>query len=886
MTWWRVLVARCRALVRPERVRDEIEEEMRFHLEMRARANEREGMPATEAREAATRAFGSMTVIKETSYDIRGGGWVEAMMRDIGYALRMLRKHRALSVVVVAILAIGVGANAAILGFADRVLWRELPVSAPSELELLNGDHGWDAFSIPSYRALRQTTDAFSGLIARWRQTSTFSSGGNPERRVVEIVSGNYFDVLRLQPTRGRLISDDDDRAILSRPVAVVSDRYWRQRLGASDSAIGRRILIDDYPFTVVGVAPPGFFGVEVGVEPDAWVPLAMHPVVFHAHRSLADDDWLWLDVTGRRAPGVSEPRAQAIATAAMQRFVTSAGKEQVLIQHEIRLVPAHRGLSPLRANVTLPLVILVGVVAFVLVIVCANVATLVAVRTLARSREIGVRLALGASRLRVIRQLLVENLVLAIAGGVAGTLFAVAATRGLVHLLPPASVPTEIDVTPDARTLLLSLSLSMITGILFGIAPAVRAARLDILHVIRDEAGIRSRSRRLGARRVLVLGQLAVSLVLVIGAGLFARSLARLASAPLGLDTENVLMARINPSLNRYTSQSASTLYHALQSRAAAIAGVRAVGMSDVPLLSGGHNITTLAVRGRRQQPSDLMTLFVHTVAGDFFAATGTRVLRGRALNDRDAGPGEIAIVLSESAARHYFGDRDPVGQAAIYMGKPAIVVGVAADSRYRTVREAMPQTLYVTFDQDSNTVGIDRTIYLRTNGDPLRAQAALESVVHDLDRGLPVNDVRTLVQQQRRSMNSDRVVALLSAVAGAIALLLATVGLYGLVTFDTQQRTREIGVRISLGASHARIVTLVVRGALGLLIGGMIGGLALSRVFSRLVASQLYGVSDSDLAVAAAACAALSAAVFLAASVPAWRAARLNPVEALRCE
>ncbi len=585
MTWWRVLVARCRALLRPQRVHDEIQEEMRFHIEMRARANEREGMPAAEARRAAARAFGSMTAVKEVSYDIRGGGWVEAVLRDVGYAVRSVLKHRVLSAVVIGIVAIGVGANAAILGVADRVLWRELPVTAPAELEHLNGDHGWDWFSIPSYRALRQTTDAFSGLIARWRQTSTVAVGGDPERRVVEIVSGNYFSVLGVRPAIGRLISDDDDRVIMGRPVAVISDRYWRERLGASDTAVGRTIRIDDYSFTVVGVAPPGFFGVEVGVEPDAWIPLAMHPVVFHAHRSLADDDWLWLDVVGRRAPRVSEARAQAIATVAMQRFVTSAGKEQALIQHEIRLIPAHRGLSQLRGKIELPLVVLIGIVAFVLVIVCLNVATLVAVRAMARSREIGVRLALGASRLRVIRQLVVENLVLAIGGGILGTLFALGATRGLVHLLPPVGVPTEIDVAPDARTLALSLLLSTITGVVFGIAPAIRAARLDVAHVIRDDVGQRSRRRwRVGVRGALVLAQVTVSLVLAIAAGLFAKSLAHLASAPLGLDTESVLIASINPSLNRYTSQSALTFYHSLQARVASITGVRAGGNVSQP--------------------------------------------------------------------------------------------------------------------------------------------------------------------------------------------------------------------------------------------------------------------------------------------------------------
>lgn len=888
MTWWRVFVSRCRALLQPQRVRDEIDEEMRFHLEMRERANIRDGMPIDEAQAAATRAFGSVTQLKENSYDIRGGGWLEALARDIGYAVRAVLNQRTLSAVIIGIVAIGVGASAAILGVADRVLWRKLPVTAPGELEHLVGVGQWYSFSIPAYRALRTTTGgAFSGLIARWRQTSTFAVHGDLERRVVEIVSGNYFDVLGIRPGVGRLLSDDDDRVIMGRAVVVISDRYWRTRFGASDSAIGRTILLDDYLFTIVGVAPPNFSGVEVGVAPDAWVPLAMHPVVFDAHRSLADEDWLWLDVIGRRAPGVSSSRAQALATIALQQYVTTAGKENALVQREIRLVSANRGLSQLRGTIKMPLVVLIGIVGFVLAVVCANLAMLVAVRTLARTRELGVRLALGASRMRVIRQLVAENLLLAVVGGALGTVLAIGATRWLVQMLPPAAVPTEIDGAPDTRTLLLSLLLSAITGLLCGMSPAIRAARLDIAHVIREEVGARSRGRRrLGLRRVLVLAQVTGSLVLVIAAGLFAKSLARLAAAPSGLEADHVLMATITPSLNRYTPQSALAFYHALEARLAAVPGARAVGMSASPLLNGPetYNITTLWVRGHKR--GDPMSLLVHTVAGDFFGATGTRVLRGRPLNEGDVGPGPIALVLNETAAREYFGDRDPIGQSGLLMGKPAIVVGIVHDSKYRTAREAMPQIVYLTFDQDPSIVGLERTIYVRTDGDPRRFASALESAVHDIDRAMPVNDIRRLTEQQWRSMGSERIVALLSGIAGAITLVLAAVGLYGLVAFDAQRRTREIGVRLALGASRARIVTLVLRGVLGLLVVGSMAGLMVSRAFSTLVASELYGVSAGDVTVAVTACATLLTAALLAACIPAWRAARLNPVEALRSE
>lgn len=891
MKWWRVLIARCRALVRPERVRDEIDEELRFHVEMRTHEHIRQGMSGADARRAAALAFGSVANLKEVSYDIRGGGWAEAVWRDLVYAWRSVVKHRVLSAVIVGVVAIGVGANTAILGVADRIFWRELPVRAPGELvQLVHYTESWGSLSYPLFRGLQEKNDGFAGLFARWRQTSTFSVAGNPERRVVELVSGKYFAVLGVRSTLGRLITDDDDRTVMSSPVVVVSDRYWRTRLGADESAIGRKILIDDYPLTVVGVAPPEFFGVEVGITPDAWVPLAMHPVLFGPHRSLVDDDWMWLDVLGRIAPGQSAARAAAGATIALRRFLAASDhRSGKMTPREITFRPANRGLSPLRGNVQTPLAVLMGITALVLLIACANVATLLTVRSMSRSREVGVRLALGASRIRVVRQLLTESLVLALAGGVVGMLIGIGASRLLVRFLPPANIHTEIDVAPDMRMLAIALLLSTITGALFGIAPAVRATRLDLARVIKDDIRPRRAGRwRFGARGMLVAGQVAVSLVLVIGAGLFALSLERLVSVPAGFDANHVIMASVHPTSNRYTPSSAIAFYQALQARLTATPGVTAVGVSSVPLLGGrdNYNFTTLIVPGR-QRPADPTSLLTHNVGGDFFGATGTPIVRGRGFNAHDTRGGTWALVLNETAVRDYFGDEDPLGRSVRMFGAPhATVVGIVRDSKYRTLREKMPAILYTTFAQDTESVGLERTIYLRTAGDPAAFATVIETAVHELDRLLPVYDVRTLAEQERRSMSSERVIALLSALAGGIALLLAAIGLYGLIVFDTQQRTHEIGVRISLGATRSRIMMLVLRGALGMVIAGTIVGLGLSRGLSKFVAAQLYGVSAGDTTVVVAACAMLAAAAFVAASVPAWRAARVNPLEALRCE
>ncbi len=888
---WRLLRDRLRALLRSQRVRDEMDEEMQFHVDMRARELARGGMSPGDALAEARRTFGSTTRIKEMSYDVRGGGALEAIARDLAYAVRALRKQPLLSAVVIAVVAVGVGANAAILGVADHVFWRKLPVRDPEQLVQLRISDELPAFSYQMVRTLGASS-AFSQMAARWRQSSTFAVGETTERRVVELVSGSYFDLLGIVPRVGRLLSAADDRTVMGHPVAVISDRYWRHRFNADPSVVGRVIRIDDYPLTVIGVAPVGFSGVEVGIATDAWVPLAMHPVLFSAHRSLVDDPWMWLDVLARVGPGSSRASARSRALAALQTYAKEAGwpADNPFTSHGIDLLPADRGMSSIREALGTPVTLLIGVAGLVLLIACANVATLLAVRSMARRKEIGVRLAMGASRARVMRQLSIESLLLAVGGGVLGTMLALRGGEVLLDLLPTASVPAEVDLTPDLRALAISLGVSIVAALLFGVAPALTAARVDVASVIRDEVKLHRVSRwKFSARRTVVAMQIALSVVLVVCAGLFARTLGKLAAAPTGFDAEHVVMATIEPSQNRHTPASARTFYHALEDRLRATPGVQAVGSSLIPLLGGPETYVFRSMRAQGMpRPQDGATLLSHVVDGDFFAATGLRMARGRALNASDDAAAPLVAVLNESAVRKYFHDADPIGRAVKVGPQQSLtVVGIVRDAKYRTLRESPPPTIYTTFEQDTGMVnGLDRTVYVRASGDPTRLENTVRAAARALDAATPITSIRTLSDQKRRAMASERVIAQLSMLAGGIALLLATIGLYGLIAFDLERRTREIGVRMSLGASRRAIAMMVMRGATVMVLVGLTTGLLASRGLSRFVASQLYGVTPSDRPVMVVACASLTVVAALATLVPALRATKINPVEALRCE
>lgn len=649
---------RLRALWHPERVRDEIADELRFHVEMRARDNERAGMSTFDARRDAERRFGSVARIADTGYDVRGGGGLETLWQDIRYGARILSKQKIFSATVILTVGIGVGANATIFTLVDRLLLRTLPVERPNELEQVTLPNDWSSFSTPFVRELRGRTDVFSGVLARATVPGTIETAGDARRGLVELVSGNYFSVLGTHAAQGRLLNDQDDRVSVAAPVAVVSHYFWRDRLSGDPAAVGTMIRIDNHSFTVIGVAAPEFFGVDVGTMPDVWVPLSMQPQLLWQGSVLAEDrEANWLRVVGRRAPGVTQARAESGATLVLQQFQKAMSRPTPDDWPTmVRLIGAGRGLPGLRDQYEGSLRLLMSVVVMVMLVACASITTLLMTRSTARRQEIAVRLTLGATRARLVRQLLTEGGLLSLCGGAVGLVIAQWGLGALLRLLPVGRIPLSVNAGLDARSLAFLLALSIITALVFSVGPALRFTRPDVVGAIKtgSDSATTGRATRINVRKFLVGAQVALSLILVIGASLFVRSLARTAAIPLGFETANVVIASVDPSLSGYSAARVEQFYHELETRLTTITGVRAVGFSAWPLLGGELSMITVRKPGARR-PSDPQAwlLSSQVVGGDFFGAAGIRIRRGRGFAAADSLAGAPVVVLNEAAAR-----------------------------------------------------------------------------------------------------------------------------------------------------------------------------------------------------------------------------------------
>jgi predicted permease len=822
---------------------------------------------------------------------------LETLIKDLRYAIRLLWKSPVFTLAVTLSLALGIGANTAIFSLINAVMWRTLPVKDPETLVLLTHSRGstfTGGFTYQQYRIMRQQSGGFTELAAWSSARMNVSVDGNLEPTMDgQLVSGNYFSLLGVSPVAGRTISAEDDVVPNGHPVAMISYGYWKRRFGLSPSVIGRDISISGTRLTVIGVTPPEFFGLEVGTSPDLFLPVLMQPAAMPDLENLLDQPIIyrtWLQVVSRIAPGATAAQAAAQLEPIYNQEVPTVNKfgGPPLPPERLRVEPAATGISSLRREFSQPLFILMGIVGIVLLIACANTANLLLARAAARSGEFGVRLALGAGRRRLIRQLLVESIVLALAGGVCGVLLASVATRLLVAYMSAGQTPIVLELNPDLRVLTFTAAVSLLTGILFGLTPAFRATRIDLTPSLKTVG----RSVRGGLRsgKILCVAQVALSLVLLIGAGLFVRSLQKLNAQDSGVDRDRVLIVRVEPRGSDQrnipgTSPRLDRTYRELLARVAAIGGVRSCSLAQfTPTTLRGNSVPFTLPSGAEQRA------VVPMIYPKFFETMGIGLVAGRDFGDGDLSPqSPLVAIVNETFARQAFNGAPAVGQQLRQRNDLIEIVGVVRDSRYTSVRDETPPTVYQTFLQTRTGRG-QMALYVRAEASPGAVLSQVRQAVRDIDRDLPLFAIHTLTEEMGAVLIRDRLIATLSTVFSALALLLACVGLYGLLSFSVVQRSAEMGIRMALGANRADVLWTVMREALLLVATGVIIGipvaLALGRLASNRISGLLFGLQPTDPITIAAATLVLALIAAGAGYMPARRASRVDPMVALRNE
>ncbi len=822
------------------------------------------------------------------------------MIDDLRYALRGLRTNPGFALVAVLTLALGIGANTAVFSFVNAALFREVDAPEPSRLVWLVGTtvgrERFRSLSYPEYLEHRDRDSVFTGLMTYQDADVALGSGGEPERIEALIVTGNYFSVLGTRLQLGRGFLPEEDATPNTHPVVVLGDALWRRRFGADSGIVGSRIVLNGRSFTVVGVAPRGFTGINLGQPGDVWVPMAMIDVMMPTNDGiLRNRNAGWLRVVGRLQPGVTLEQARARTRTV--GFALAAAWPDALERTSASVEPLAGGLDPNNRREGLPIfALLIAVPGMVLLIACANAANLLLARATARRREIGIRLALGATRGRLIRMLMAESLLLGVAAGVTGMLASLWLTELVSALGEVPSYITDV-VTPDRRVLAFTMSLGILTGLVFGLVPAWRATRPDLTPALKGEAAA---DRRIGRPRLismLVVAQVSVSLVLLIVAGLFLRTLAKATRVDVGFDPRNGLAVGFDLTLLGYDPARRQTFYRELVDRTAALPAVNSVSLtSELPLssrmtwtqvLPEGQDVDPVAAQPNSGLAQGAQTSLT-TVWPDFFRTLGVPLVAGRDFTPRDDGSAPGVVIINENLARRLWPGESPLGRRLRFVGpnEPLLeVVGVARDAKYDELTEDPVSYLYLPERQQLRFVS-DMTLLARTAGDPAAVLPAVRGLLREMDPDLPAHNLRTLEQHVRMRLDRERGASALLGAFGTLALILATLGLYGVMAYSVSQRTREMGIRVALGAARGNVLGMVVGEGLRLAGTGIVVGLLLAAGLTRIIQRFLFGVTPTDV-MTFAGVAALLAVVSVAASlVPARRATRVDPMVALRAE
>jgi predicted permease len=837
-----------------------------------------------------------------------------SILFDIRFALRNLRRSPLFTLVAVASLALGIGANTAIFTLMDQLMLRLLPVSKPEQLVMIwpNGPHmgsnrGDRMTSYPMYQDFQQKAQAFSDVLCQFPTPLSIGFGGQTERVDAELVSGNYFQALGVKPALGRVFSSaEDDRVYKGHPVVVLSHQYWVTRFAADPAVVGRKIQVNNYPMTIVGVSAPGFTGLDPSQSPQIRVPIQMKPLMTPGWDEIGNRRSQWVQLFARMKPGYGIDQSKASLQVLFSQILrdeinqkemkdTSKFNRDRFLVRKINVEAAGNGFSHLRQSYSTALIVLMCMVGLVLLIACFNVANLLIARAIARQKEVAVRLAIGASRWQLLRQLLIESLLLSVAGGAAGLLLAVAMIRALMSFIPQDGAPLMLKAEPDARILAFNAGLAVLTGLLFGLVPALQALRVDLWNTLKDVVGaVTGGGGSVKLRKGLVIAQVAFSFLLLAGAGLFVKTLANLKQTDAGFrDIGHLITFQVDPSLSGYSMQQLKSFYRQALTNIRAVPGVTSAGYAAVSVLSGGEWDSTMSVEGHKAKDGEDMQSFMNAISPGYWKTMGTPLLEGRDFDERDAGSKLTVAVVNQKFATHFFGDKSPLGRHVGFGDGPKSkqeiqIIGVAQDSLYEGPREGVHRQVFLAEFQ-SDFPG-SSTFYVRTSlgkgVDSKTMFRAMRRKIAELDPAMPIYQMKTLERQLDETLSTERLIAMLSAAFGVVATVLAAIGLYGVMAFVVARRTKEIGLRMALGAPRGAVVWMVMRET-ALLVGlGLAVGVPAAWALSRYVSTQLYGVKATDIWTAAAALAILAVVAAGAGFLPARRASGIDPIKALHYE
>ena len=906
-TWWK-------AVARTNQLNTEIEDELAFHIDCRAQELMGKGVPEREAFRRACAEAGSVAAQKENCRAAWGTRLWDELRSDLRYAARTLAKSPGFAAIAIGSLALGIGANTVVITAMKSILLNRLAVPRPEELRLFaltEGDKGvvhgsWGyyeespsgetlitSFSYPVYEHLRQQNRVLQDIFAfknYGRMTVTIDQ--RAEAVTTEMVSGNYYRALEVHPVLGRPIVETDDAAVGSEPVLVISYGYWSRRFSRSPDVMGRKIEVNSTPMTIIGVNPPAFTGTyETQNSPDIFLPFSMQPIVAPKFNSslLTDRNLWWVMMMGRLKPGVSAQAAQAALNVNLNAAIRATmvvGKNDEM--PHLLLEDGSRGQNEAAGRYGKPIYVLTSLAGFVLLLACANLGNLLLARASSRQREMSVRLALGAGRARILRQMLIESLLLSSAGGLAGLILGYAGRNAIPHLLSTAWRPPIANSSFDWSIFTFTATVSMLSGLLFGMAPSLQATRTQVSSGLKDNQQTSTRRNRNLTGRTLVIIQVSLSMLLLTGAGLFVRTLINLNRTHLGFDPNNLLLFDLQPPQTRYPDAKGVALYQAIEGRLASLPGVESVTLTEVPLIShnrSGHIFDPDdSLQGKREDQHVAFNM----VGEHFFSTFSIPVIAGRGFDAGDTETSPKVAVINQRLAKNFFPTSDPVGKTFL-TGDPKHrvrmqIVGVCKDAKYDNLRSDPPATFYVPYRQQAGSESMTFDVHTRVK--PEAIVPLLRTAVASIDKDLPLLDIRTQNEQIDDTSKQERIFASLTSGFGLLALVLACIGIYGLMAYSVARRTNEIGIRMALGAQAGRVQRMIMREASSLAIAGVTAGLGAGMAMSRLIASMLYGIQSYDPLTYTGAALLLFFVALSASWIPARRAASIDPLKALRHE